>query len=172
MSQIRKRAQRLDSQSRLIEFGLHWKQRAAFHPPMPDSGIFGKALLVIGRAQKLVGFPQTVPFFFGKCGVAAFYDVIIHCDDVKRGCIGGGVRIGIAFEPVHEVRALRNFMRDLAVSRWYLLTNSRAVRVLEKSPAALSAKEVQNESRPKNQANPGRWLSPEVRYPATSPVPR
>src|SRR5258708_36911318 len=57
-------------------------------------------------------------------------------------------------------------------SRWYLAINSSALRAFEKSPEALRAKEVQNESRPKNQANPGRWLSPEVRYPATSPVPR
>src|SRR5260370_4913591 len=56
-------------------------------------------------------------------------------------------------------------------SRWYLAINSTALRAFEKSPEALSATEVQNESRPKNQANPGRWLSPEVRYPATSPVP-
>src|SRR4029077_3236033 len=60
----------------------------------------------------------------------------------------------------------------LPSSRWNLLMNSSAVRAFEKSPVAFSAKEVQNESRPKNHANPGRWLSPEVRYPATSPVPR
>ena len=36
--------------------------------------------------------------------------------------------------------------------------NSRAVRVVAKSPSELSAKDVQSESRPKNQANPGRWL--------------
>src|SRR5204863_470938 len=50
--------------------------------------------------------------------------------------------------------------------------NSSAVRVVAKSPSASSASAVQNESRPKNHANPGRWLVPEVRYPATSPVPR
>src|SRR6266480_1147976 len=57
-------------------------------------------------------------------------------------------------------------------SRWNLLMNSSVAREFEKSPSAFSANEVQNESRPKNHANPGRWLSPEVRYPATSPVPR
>src|SRR6266705_1954127 len=132
MSQIRKRPQRLDPQSRLIELGLHRKQRSAFHPAVPNSGVFRKAMFVLRRAQKLVGLPQTVPFFFCKRGVATLNDVIIHRDDVE----------------------------------------SSAVREFEKSPEALSAKEVQNESRPKNHANPGRWLSPEVRYPATSPVPR
>src|SRR5690242_19110585 len=57
-------------------------------------------------------------------------------------------------------------------SRWNLLMNSSAVRVFAKSPSAFSANDVQNESRPKYHANPGRWLSPDVRYPATNPVPK
>src|ERR1700675_1980096 len=57
-------------------------------------------------------------------------------------------------------------------SRWNLLTKLSAVRVFAKSPAAFNANEVHNESRPKNHANPGRALPPEVRYPATNPVPR
>src|SRR5260370_10270651 len=60
----------------------------------------------------------------------------------------------------------------LPSSRWYLAINSSALRAFEKAPEALSAKEVQNESRPKNQANPARWLSPQGRYPATTPGPR
>ena len=60
----------------------------------------------------------------------------------------------------------------LPSSRWNLAMNSRAVRVVAKSPMELSAKDVQKESRPKNQAKPGRWLVPDVLYPATKPVPR
>ena len=43
------------------------------------------------------------------------------------------------------------------------LTKSIAVRVSVKSPTEFSAKEVHIESRPKNHANPGRALSPDVR---------
>src|SRR6267378_1071706 len=82
---------------------------------MPDSGILGKAMFVISRAQKLVGLPQIVPHFSCERGVPALHNVIIHRDDVEWSCVGRGVGIGITFEPVHEVRALRNFVRNFAV---------------------------------------------------------
>src|SRR5467141_2143907 len=82
---------------------------------MPDSGILGKAMFVISRAQKLAGLPQIVPFFSCERGVPTLQNVVIHGDDIERCCIGGGVRIGVAFEPVHEVRSLRNFVRNFAV---------------------------------------------------------
>jgi hypothetical protein len=55
--------------------------------------------------------------------------------------------------------------------RWYLRRNASAVRVVANSPSEVVARDVQSASRPKNQANPGRSLSPEVLYPASSPVP-
>src|SRR5579862_511534 len=60
----------------------------------------------------------------------------------------------------------------LPSSRWNHEMNWMAARALAKSPAAVRANDVQNESRPKNHANPGRYAPFDGPYPATSPRPR
>jgi hypothetical protein len=99
----------------LIEFRLHREKRAAFDPAVADALVFCKAMLIVGGEQKLIGFPEAVPLFFGEGVVPTGGYVIVHGDDVERRSVSGGVRIGIAFEPVHEICALRNFVGDFAV---------------------------------------------------------
>src|SRR5437899_4948622 len=115
MSQIGKGSQRLNTQPRLIELPFNRKQRPALYPAVPHSQILRKSSLVVSRAQKLISFPKAVPLFFRKSRIAALYHVIIHRNDVKRRRIGGSIWIGIILKPVHETRALRNFMCAIAV---------------------------------------------------------
>jgi hypothetical protein len=99
----------------LIELRFDWQQRPAFHPPVPYAKILRQSPLIVGRFQKRISLLQTFPLLFGKRRVAALYDVVIHCDDVQWSGVSGGVGIRIAFEPVHEIRALGNFVWHLAI---------------------------------------------------------
>ena len=115
LGEIRERAQGFRSQAALVELGFYREQRAAFHPAVSESKILRQALRVIGGAHELIGLPQAVPLGFGEGGVAALRDVIVHGDDVERGGVGGSVRVGIIGEPVDEICALRDFVRDFSV---------------------------------------------------------
>src|SRR5437588_11818068 len=115
MREIRERAQRFNAKAGLIQLGFYWKQWAPLDPAVAHAEIFREAALIVGGAQKFVGFPEAVPFFLGKRGVAALHHVIIRRDEVQRRGVGGSVGIRIVLEPVHEIRALRNFVRDFAV---------------------------------------------------------
>ena len=113
--QIRKRAQRLRSQPALVELRLDGQQRPAFHPAVPHAKILWPSTFIIGRFQKRISLVQAFPLLFGKRRVAALDDVVVRRNDVQGSGIGGSVGIGIAFEPIHEIGALGNFVRDLAI---------------------------------------------------------
>jgi len=60
-------------------------------------------------------------------------------------------------EPVQKNWRSERFRGDLPVGPLILTDETMALRAVEKSPSASSAKEVHSESRPKNQPKPGRW---------------
>ena len=115
LSQLRKRIQRDGPQPALIQLRFNRKQRPALHPAMSNLKIARQALRIVGGLQKLVRLPHAVPFLFGEFQVAALSHVIFNRDDIERRGVGGGVGVGISFEPVHEICALGNLVRQLAV---------------------------------------------------------
>ncbi len=82
---------------------------------MTKAEILRQTLRVVGGTQKLIGFPNVIPFYFRERSVAALDDVIVHGDDVERGGVGGSVGVGIIFEPGNEVGALGDFVGDFSV---------------------------------------------------------
>src|SRR5258706_1177840 len=110
------RPQRFGSDTALIELGLDRKQRAAFNPAVTNAKVFWETLRIVGGAQEVVGVLQVRPFSFGKFGVAAVPDVVVHGYDEERRSIRRCKSIRVILKPRHEVCRLRNFVWNLAIA--------------------------------------------------------
>ena len=115
LREIGQRSQSFEAEAALVKLGLYGKKRTAFDPSVAESEVLRKVLRVIGGTQELVSLPQAVPFLARKVDVAAATHIIVRRDDVERRSVGGGVAVGIVLEPIHETRALRNFVGNFAV---------------------------------------------------------
>src|SRR5258705_12326507 len=112
---VRKAAQGGSSNAALVELAFDGEERPTFDPSVSDTKILRNALRVIGRLQKLVRLPETVPLTAYEFHVTALPEVIVHGDDVERGGIGGSVSVRIALETVPQRASRRNLAGNLAV---------------------------------------------------------
>src|SRR5579863_8251432 len=102
-------------QSALVELALDWKERSTFNPSVSYAKVFRKSVRIVRRSQEFIRLSDVLPICLRKLHVTARRYIIVRRNNIKRRCVGRGVRVRIALEPIHETRALRDLVRNLSV---------------------------------------------------------
>ena len=167
-----KAARRLDPETLQVDLLVRWRERTAFHPAVADAAVVDKAVAVGVRCGgEGVGLDDGRPVLLEIGAIASCAPEIGVGDDIERRRIGARPCIRKVAEPRHERGALRNLVRDLAIlTLEFRQERQRGARGVDAARGGQPQRRPKA-SRPKNQANPGRSLFPDVRKPATSPVP-